>query len=124
MVAALGGLTGCSSGGAQDRVATVAQSFQAAWTGRDGPALCALLAPQTRSEVVQSAGQPCAKAVLSEDLPDASKVRSSRVWGRSAQVQLRSDTVFLAKFPGGWKVTAAGCAAQPEKPYDCQIAGG
>ena len=34
------------------------------------------------------------------------------------------DTVFLAHFPTGWKITAAGCRPRPQRPYQCEIKGG
>ena len=34
------------------------------------------------------------------------------------------DTVFLATFPGGWRVVAAGCTPRGDRPYDCTVAGG
>jgi hypothetical protein len=44
-----------------------------------------------------------------------------RTW---AQVRLDDDTVFLAAFPGGWRVVAAGCRPRGEaEPYDCAVEG-
>ena len=36
------------------------------------------------------------------------------------------ETVFLALFDDGWRVTAAGCTrlAGPAEPYDCDVEGG
>jgi hypothetical protein len=95
-----------------------------AWSHRDGAAVCRQLAPQTRAEVAQSGKKPCPQAVLDEDLPAAAAVRATQVWGRSAQVRTRDDTLFLAEFPVGWRVVAAGCRPQGEMPYDCQVKGG
>ena len=33
------------------------------------------------------------------------------------------DTVFLLRFPDGWRVSAAGCTPQGEAPYDCEVQG-
>jgi hypothetical protein len=117
-------LAGCSLGPAADGPRSVAESFGAAWVHKDGSALCALLAPDTRAEVAQSAKQPCARGILDEDLPDGGSVQSTRVWGRAAQVSLTGDTLFLSRFQDGWKVLAAGCKPQSGKPYDCQVQGG
>jgi hypothetical protein len=38
-----------------------------------------------------------------------------------AIVELDADTVFLARFDAGWRVTAAHCAPRVNAPYDCQI---
>jgi hypothetical protein len=51
-------------------------------------------------------------------------VSASEVYGQRAQVRLSGDTVFLAVFPDGWRVVAAGCTARGEKPYDCVLQGG
>jgi hypothetical protein len=115
---------GCSLGPAEAGPRSAAQSFAVAWAQHDGAAVCALLAPDTRAAVAQSSKQPCAKGVLGEDLPRSGAVRGTRVWGRAAQVSFTGDTVFMSRFPGGWKVLAAGCKPRPGKPYDCQVEGG
>jgi hypothetical protein len=33
------------------------------------------------------------------------------------------DTVFLARFDGGWRVMAADCSPRAEQPYECQVKG-
>ena len=45
--------------------------------------------------------------------------------GRVAKtlVRLAGDTVFLAVFPGGWRVTAAGCTPRGDRPYNCTVQG-
>jgi len=91
--------------------------------GTDGPAACALLAPDTVSEVEKSAGQSCAEAILDEDLPAPGTVVGTQVYGQWAQVRLSDDTVFLAVFPGGWRVVAAGCEPRGDRPYDCTLGG-
>jgi hypothetical protein len=117
-------LAGCSLGPAEDGPSSAAKSFATAWAHKDGAALCSRLAPDTRAEVAQSAKKPCAQGILDEDLPDAGRVRSTQVWGRAAQVSLTGDTFFLSRFQDGWKVLAAGCKPQSDKPYDCQLQGG
>jgi hypothetical protein len=114
--------TGCAN--ADDQVvARVAADFYAAVSSGDGTAACALLAPKTTSELEQSAGTPCAKAVLEEDIPRAGGARSAKVFGTMAQVDLGSDTAFLARFRDGWKVMAVGCTPVPRLPYDCAVSG-
>jgi hypothetical protein len=115
---------GCASGGRQAAPQAVARAFDASWARHDGAALCRLLAPETRAEVAQSAKKPCAQGILDEDLPSAGQPTATQVWGRAAQVELAGDTLFLSRFPTGWKVTAAGCTRQADKPYDCQLSGG
>ena len=38
------------------------------------------------------------------------------MYGQWAQVRLSGDTVFLAVFPGGWRVVAAGCTPRGSVP--------
>jgi len=117
-------LTACANGGSETGPSAAARAFQSSWKRQDGAALCGLLAPQTRSDVEQSAKKPCAEGILEEDLPIAGPPLVARVWGRAAQVQSQGDTLFLSRFPDGWKVTAAGCKPQAAQPYDCQVQGG
>ena len=90
----------------------------------DGAAACAVLAPGTIAELEQAAGTPCPDAVVDEDLPEPGTVTQVDVYGQWARVVLTGDTVFLAKFPGRWRVVAAGCQPQRQRPYDCVLHGG
>lgn len=90
-----------------------------------GAAACAVLAPDAAAEVAESGGKPCAQAILDEDLPSPGVVTRTAVYGQRAQVRLTGDTVFLAVFPGGWRVVAAGCRpGSGGRPYDCTVQGG
>ena len=88
---------------------------------------CGLLAPQTLQELEATDGA-CAGA-LPDALPDAVKAstgapRSTEVYGKAAIVHLSTDTIFLARFRDGWRVTAAGCTAREAgRPYDCKVKG-
>ncbi len=116
-------MTGC--GGAADTRAAeeTAAAFHAAVARRDGAAACAVLAPQTVSELEQSARQPCPQAVVAEDIPEVAGVRSSKMFGSQAQVRFDGDTVFLSEFDGRWKVVAVACTPRPALPYDCRVKG-
>jgi outer membrane murein-binding lipoprotein Lpp len=117
-------LAGCSSTAQrEDAAADVAMRLLTAVDAQDGPGACATLAPQTRAELEDSAGEPCAKAVLEEDLPGPGSLTGTDVYGQWAQIRLTDDTVFLAVFPGGWRVVAAGCTPQGDRPYDCALQG-
>src|SRR5690242_19166387 len=122
---ALVALAGCATaGGRGEAAAGVATRLLTAVQGKDGAAACALLAPDTASEVEQSGGKPCAEAILDEDLPGPGAVTGTAVYGQWAQVRIGGDTVFLAVFPGGWRVVAAGCKPRGDRPYNCEVQGG
>ena len=122
LVAAVALVTGCASDDGP-QAGDAARAFYAAFAQGDGPAACAALAPSTVEELEQSAGLPCAEAVLEQDLPDVGDAASVEVFGDHAQVRFDSDTAFLAHFPEGWKVIAAACTERQERPYDCQVKG-
>jgi len=111
-------LAGCAHpAGSGVRAATTA--FFAAVEANDGHKACADLAPQA-AEALGSADSTCAEEIVKLDLKGGSYL-SAQVWGDRAEVKLSKDTVFLARFPNGWKVTGAGCEAQPQGPYDCDV---
>jgi hypothetical protein len=124
-VALLLTVTGCTSAGDRaDAAADVATRLLSAVASNDGATACATLAPETQAELEQSARKSCAEAILDEDLPAPGTVTGADVYGQWAQVRLTSDTLFLATFPGGWRVVAAGCTPRAERPYDCVLQGG
>jgi hypothetical protein len=103
--------------------AATAIAFHQAVAAGDGAAACALLAPETATEVSDTADEPCPDAVVTQDIPEAEAVRDSQAFGRSAQVVMDGDVLFLAIFDGQWKITAAGCQSRADQPYDCQVRG-
>jgi hypothetical protein len=121
--AATVGLSGCA---APDTTGPelAATAFGAAVSAADGTRACALLSAKVLAELVDSAGRPCPEAVLTEQLPAASPVRSARRYGHQALVTTKTDTVFLSEFADGWKVIAAGCEPRGDQPYDCIVSGG
>jgi hypothetical protein len=122
---ALVALTGCAAAGGRGEAAgAVATRLLTAVQNKDGATACAVLAPDTASEVAQSGGKSCPEAILDEDLPQPGAVTATAVYGQWAQVRIGDDTVFLAVFPGGWRVVAAGCQPRGERPYDCEVQGG
>jgi hypothetical protein len=123
-VVLLVGLTGCGSQPHEHAVTSVADAFHEAFAAKDGSAACAELAPQTRRELEQSAGKPCAEAVLEEPVSPRTEPQRIEVFGTQAIVGVGEGTTFLARFPDGWRVMAAACKPQPVGPYDCSISGG
>ncbi|WP_404385425.1 hypothetical protein LL946_05100 [Knoellia locipacati] len=123
-------LTGCGARGSveEDRVGDTATEFLAgvAFAPEAG---CDLLAPATLEEL-ESDGEECAE-VLSEAADVRGTARPSRpgevridVFGRDAMVRWVDQTLFLARFDDGWRVTAAGCQPRgKDLPYDCAVEG-
>jgi hypothetical protein len=112
-------LAGCASS-SEPEVEQAATTFED--PAADPEARCDLLAPATRTAFEHSESAPCAEAI--QDLPlQGGRVESVEVWGGEAQVQLAGDTVFLTETSLGWRITAAVCRAQPEKPYQCEVDG-
>ncbi|MFI9235315.1 hypothetical protein [Streptomyces sp. NPDC053079] len=105
-----------------DALAAADRFERALEAGQQGP-LCAALAPGTREEVEESAGRPCEQALDRQELPAAGAVRHVDLYGDQARAVLEHDTLFLARFPAGWMVTAAGCEPRPEQPYQCAVKG-
>ena len=117
-------VSGCS--GRVDPQAEVAGAAARAFTvaARADPSTgCGLLAPATATEVEQTAGS-CAEGLADADLPEGGDLREVEVYGLDAMVRLEQDTVFLARFDDGWRITAAGCTPRGDGPYDCDIKGG
>lgn len=105
-------------------VVDAATAFRAAVQRSDGAAACRLLAPQTVHDVAQSAGKPCPAAILGEGVGGQGNPVHVDVYGQNARVVFSDDVLFLADFPQGWLLTAAGCTPRVDKPYDCQVKGG
>jgi hypothetical protein len=118
------GLAGCGVQTERQEAAAAADRFAAA-AAADPAAACALLAPRTR-ESVEKDGMRCAQVLPEKNLPPPQARGEVSVAGHSAQVRYADDTVFLALFDDGWKVTAAGCSRTSDDlatPYDCAIEG-
>jgi hypothetical protein len=105
-------------------VESVVSRFYAAYDGHDGSAACALLAPASRRAVVSAAGKPCSAGLLDEKLPGTGRPATVSAYGDQAQARMNGDTVFVAKFPGGWRVVAVGCTPIAGKPYQCEVEAG
>ncbi|MFG3343102.1 hypothetical protein [Glycomyces sp. NPDC048151] len=118
----VGGAAACGAGERESGASAVAAAFSAAIEERDAAAACALLAPETAAALVVSEGEACEASLKPEELPGG-EVGEVQVWGDRAQVSTSGDVLFLVELEEGWKVAAAGCVAQGERPYQCEVGG-
>lgn len=112
-------LAGCSDVAQQD-VTAAAVSFLDAEPAQ----ACRLLAPDTARAVAERADGSCARGLTAVDRPAGGTVLAVELAGQSAQVRLATDVLFLARFPDGWRVTAAACERDDpdrEVPYRCEV---
>jgi hypothetical protein len=109
----------CSTAG-EPAVTTVAGQFANAVARHDGEAACRMLTDDARRST-ETFGRSCAAQLAT--LPDPGAVQRVEVWSDAAQARLGGDTVFLLRFPDGWRVSAAGCTPREEAPYDCEVQG-
>jgi hypothetical protein len=117
-------LTGCTSlNPGTEEATTTAQEFHSAIAAGDGATACNLLAPSAVEELEDGTPGACADKLLQLVIPGASGVTESKAYGTNAQVLMDQDTVFLTRSGDTWKVTAAGCTRQGERPYDCEVKG-
>lgn len=114
-------VSGCGVDAERNQVLAAAQSFTSAVAGGDGERACQLLTEEARRST-ESFGQRCAEQIVQLD-GELAPVQRVEVWSDSAQVRSAGDTIFLAKFPDGWKVRGAGCKPRTELPYDCEVEG-
>jgi hypothetical protein len=124
---ALLALAGCATPGERATAAEeAATGFLRALREGDAQRACAALAPRAREELASSAGADCSRAVTEVPPPARASARRVDIYGGQAMVQVRGDTLFLAHFPAGWRVTAAACRPRPGQGqgYACDIQGG
>lgn len=123
-LAVLLSVAGCAGQGSADDGSAAAAALRFTRDLAASPSeACGLLAPQTLKELEDSQGS-CPSSLPGLDLPRAAAVRSTEVYAKDAIVRLDKDTVFLARFDQGWRVTAAGCTPHGDLPYDCTLKGG
>ncbi|SDD38728.1 hypothetical protein [Glycomyces harbinensis] len=111
---------GCGAGQRESEASAVAEDFTAALDGDDAAAACALLSPETAEALVASEGQACEASIGSLGLPGGA-VAEVEVWGDRAQVSTDADVLFLVELGDGWKVAAAGCLPDGDRPYQCEV---
>lgn len=112
--------SGCSAGASQQEAAAAAVAFIRA----EPEQACRQLAPQTRKSLEADSKTDCAQALAGLQRGSDAGVRAVEVAGESGQVRFGDQVVFLARFPDGWLVTAAGCQRtdpDPAVPYACEV---
>jgi hypothetical protein len=114
--------TGCGGSPEIGPVQDVTARFESALTANDGPAACSLLAAEAIRRLRDLRPEGCAQALPTLALP-ASPPGSAQVWGDTAQIRTTTDTVFLRRFPDGWRIIGAGCTPRDERPYQCKVDG-
>jgi hypothetical protein len=115
-------LAGCGS--PQDvEVRRTVQEFASAVRAGEAGVACDLLAPGTRAELEQSAGGRCEQVLLGEVSSTGSDVGGVEVFGTAGRVRSGGDVVFVARFRGGWRVSAVGCTPTRGDLYDCRVKG-
>lgn len=119
-LAALGGCAGQGNAENHNAEAVAVEFFGS--VSADAAKACGLLAPQTRAALEDTNGD-CTDVLADEVHASTGPAQSVQVYGKDAIVHLPDDTIFLARFAGGWRVTAAGCTEQPNRPYDCKVEG-
>jgi hypothetical protein len=118
-------ISGCSAlNPGTDAAVDTVQRFQDELTTGNAGQACALLAPNTVEGLEEGEAGSCPDKLARLSLPQSGAVTDSRAYGRSAQVLLQDDTVFLTRSGDEWKITAAGCIQRGERPYDCDVEGG
>ena len=122
-VVLLAALAGCSAGGRGTPSGPLhaAEAFEAALERGDVSTACDMLAPPTRDELAQSAGEDCPKALQQQELPTGGEPADLQVFGDEAFARMQGDVLFLTNVAGRWMVSAAGCSPQPDQPYDCEV---
>jgi hypothetical protein len=117
-------LTGCRSLAPDPAAAAAAAiAFRGAVRRSDGVSACRLLSPDVRSAVAQSAGKRCSAAIVGSGISGYGRPVHVDAYGQNARVVFADDVLFLADFPPGWRVTAAGCTPRVDRPYDCSVEG-
>jgi hypothetical protein len=118
-------LAACGTGDGERDAGAVAERFPVALERDDGRAACGELSAAARSAVERQEKRPCEEAILRLDLSRGAAAGESRVYLRSASVDLGDGSaIFLSEGPAGWKVSAAGCTpTAPDQPYECELEG-
>jgi hypothetical protein len=115
---------GCGTAGDRRDARAVTQRFIDAVHRRSGERACAQLDAAARQTLEQQAKAPCVRAVTTLQIA-ARRTAHAVVYLDDARVDLAGgragEAVFLGRTPAGWRISAAGCTPQGERPYDCDL---
>ncbi|MBP2326826.1 hypothetical protein JOF56_007211 [Kibdelosporangium banguiense] len=115
-------LAGCGDSSETATVREVTTRFESAMVSHDSSTACSLLAPEAVRRIDGLRPEGCVQALSSLKIPSAPP-GDTQVWGDTAQVRTSADTLFLRRFPGGWRIIGAGCTPRGEQPYECTVDG-
>lgn len=115
-------LSGCGTAAGTDAVSTAADAWLAAVRAGDPAAQCRLLTPAAAGSVAAH-DETCPQALADLHLPGTGRPDRVEVWSDRAQVRTGTDTLFLTRIGGHWRISGAGCTNQGDEPYDCDVAG-
>jgi hypothetical protein len=121
LLASVAGCAGLNPGTSE--AGTTALGFHSALGSGDHARACELLIPAAVEKLEAGAAGTCPEKLAQLDVPAATSVQDSVAYGSNAQVIMDQDTLFLTRSGDGWKITAAGCTARGERPYDCEVEG-
>jgi hypothetical protein len=116
-------LAGCGVSDDRRQVREAVTAFYAEVQRADGGAACQRLAPPAAEALERQASRPCPAAVVDLQLSGGA-VAEVEVFETNARVAFRGgEMAFADRRAGGWKVSAAGCKAQPSGPAECEVEG-
>jgi hypothetical protein len=98
---------------------STAQEFLTDVEHGDGQRACDLAVPDAASGL-ESGDSKCSEEILKLGLKGGTPGHTE-LWGDRALVRVGDDTVFLARWGSGWRVTAAGCTERSGRPYECEV---
>lgn len=113
-------VSGCGTGTAEREASDAAAAFVAAEPAQ----ACTRLAPNTLKALESHTNTACEAVLADVELPRGTPPTRVDLAGEGAQVRFGDQVVFLARFPDGWRVTAAGCRRthpDPSIPYQCEV---
>ena len=119
-------VAGCGADVERQQAGAAADTFAADVT-HDPEAACALLAPRTEQAVEEDGELVRARRCRVRTCRRRGGAPRSRWPGTRRRCATPQETVFLALFDDGWRVTAAGCtrtSPDPAVPYDCVVEAG